>query len=660
MWTRKTAIASSLPIALWPTVAEEVLSIEDREKFVSYRTAMQLYFANERVADVEAKTGVSRHELARMAQKCLLLASDGRIFGFRALIPYVRIRSNVRHAPFGEKRQHQQGGLAGVMNVLLERFPDLEKELTMWILADAKLKKIHEKSLRPKDLHRIFIQYVKSKGVPETEWPFTTQHRGIRTIQKFMASVLDRNFSSAVQKRGGSAAKAHLNVGTGDDAFLLFEDPYDAVEIDAYKIDSHLTAVFKAPAGNEIDILLERLWLIAVVERASSAILAYTVVYRSEICADDILKVIRDAVTSKWRAKELSAPYRYPLGGGLPNGVIPEAFGACWSVTFFDGALAHLSQAVYERVRTSLGVILNWGAPGHFERRPHVERTFRKIADDLFKRLPSTTGSNPQNGRAEDGEQKAIRHRIRAAGAEEMLDVYVAQHNVTPHEGICWATPMEFIRNFLDREDGSFLLRLLPEQTRTETYMFAKRQERTVRGGRSDGRKPYVQLDRVHYTSPVLAQLGNLIGKQILVEIDEDDYRQVKAYLKNGAELGFLTAQGKWSRTKHSRRTRLAINSLIHRRIIVLSEFDDPIQVYLSHLSTPTSRDNASTPVLTRRQATDATRTAEEAGLPRQISEESDCLTLSVAAAKSVNDIAKGRSLMDKPPPLGGKIRNSK
>src|SRR3546814_6666964 len=61
--------------------------------------------------------------------------------------------------------------------------------------------------------------------------------------------------------------------------------------------------------------------------------------------------------------------------------------------------------------------------------------------------------------------------------------------------------------------------------------------------------------------------------------------RQIRAYLKNGAELGFLVAKGRWSTTKHSRRTRKAINSLMSKRILVISEFDDPVRVYLSYRS---------------------------------------------------------------------------
>src|SRR3546814_9093113 len=68
--------------------------------------------------------------------------------------------------------------------------------------------------------------------------------------------------------------------------------------------------------------------LIAAVDRASTAIIGYDVVYRSEVTSDNILKVIRDAVTKRWQPMAFTVPFHYPPEGGLPSGVIPEAYGA--------------------------------------------------------------------------------------------------------------------------------------------------------------------------------------------------------------------------------------------------------------------------------------------------------------------------------------------
>ena len=92
--------------------------------------------------------------------------------------------------------------------------------------------------------------------------------------------------------------------------------------------------------------------------------------------------------------------------------------------------------------------------------------------------------------------------------------------------------------------------------------------------------------------------------------------RQVRAFLPNGSELGFLKASGRWSQTKHSRKTRKAINSLIHRRILVLSEFDDPVQAYLRYLSLPKKMAGGQASTPPPGKAMEAARVSREGELP--------------------------------------------
>lgn len=612
-WSRKHAIASSPPTSTWAQVLETEINADRLERYRSQADAMRLYFSNTPTQQIERLTGVSPKDLPRLARKCLLPSEDGRILGFRALLPYARTKDYSRVAQVKAKFPEQKGGYAGALSAFLIRFPQIEESLVKYTLQDARRNGIPEFKLRPRDLHRIFIDQIRALGVKDTEWPLNTKYRGIRSIQRYMRDVLNRNFAQATFARGSTEARAHISVGTGHETFLSFNEPFDAVEIDAYNIECHLSVAMNTPEGTETDLLLKRLWLIAAVDRFSTAILAYTVVYRSEVTSDDILRVIREASTGRWTPKTLTIPgLQYPIGGGLPNGVIDKACDVAWTSTMFDGALAHLSNAVHERARKTLGFVINWGAAGHFERRPNVERAFNQLAKDLFKRLPSTTGSNPHNGRASDAEGKAIRHKIRAAEVEQLLDVAIAQHNITPCEGISYLTPLEALRYFLDGE-RNYMVRSIPAVQISNARAFASREHVTVRGNLADGRRPYIQLDRVRYSSAVLANAGHLVGKMIVLEIDDEDMRQVCAYLMNGAELGFLKAQGKWALTKHSRRTRRAINSLASKRVITISEFDDPVQIYLRHLSRLPTSVSAVAKGISPRQITEITRIKQDA-----------------------------------------------
>jgi putative transposase len=621
MWSRKRAICTYPDITLWPKVLDTEVDASRRETFLLKVKAMEMYFAQFPVKEIERVTGLARQVQVQLAKKCVRLSDDGQVFGFRALLPFYRTKKYERSAPVSPKRPQQRGGSSGVLGNMLSRFPDLEPLLVRYIRQEAKRRHIHEFCIRPKDLHTIFIAVLKSKGIAAPEWPFCTQHLGARSIAKFMKHVLDANFSKAVNEREGQVARAHLNVGTGSDVLLYVEAPYEVVEIDSYRIEGFFSVAIQTPEGTETEVPLDRLWLIAAVDRFSSAVLAYSIVYSSEVNSNDVLDVIRRAGTERWEPKTISFPgLHYPSGGGLPSGVIPAAHGALWTSTFFDGALAHLAERIHDTGRKMLGFAINWGPVAHFERRPNVERLFRQIGSDVFRRLPSTTGSSPQKGRAEDAQEKAVRYRIRACEVEELLDVKMAQHNATPSEGISYLTPLDAIRYFVENPAKEFLIRRLPESSRTAAKIMGTREEATVRGGRSTGRRPYVQVDRAKYTNPVLANSGHLLGSRLILEIDESDMRQFRAFLKNGAEIGVLKAQGKWGLTKHSRATRKNINRLISSRILVISEFEDPIQAYLAYLSTsrdarkakPNVRQAPSPP--TPRAITELTKVSAEAG----------------------------------------------
>jgi len=98
-------LASSLPTALWPAVNSDAMTREQAQTFIARKEAMRLYFADEPVENITHVTGVNRYDLARMAQKCLQIAPDGAIYGFRALIPYIRTRPYQRTAKLKAKRQ---------------------------------------------------------------------------------------------------------------------------------------------------------------------------------------------------------------------------------------------------------------------------------------------------------------------------------------------------------------------------------------------------------------------------------------------------------------------------------------------------------------------------------------------------------------------------
>ena len=537
--SRQETLASCPPIQFWPTAEVDLIPKDQREIFNSRCEAVKKYLDGDSISDIETTTGISKKSIPGLVKKCLTLSFDGMIFGFRALIPFFTLKEYERKAEVNQKYPEAQGGLSGVFCMTLKKYPNIEEKLIQYIKKkNSPQLNVHEKRIRAKDLHRLFLKLLKASGVKETEWPFNTKHLGFKTIQNYLDEILDQSFGHTVNTREESVASAHLAVGTGHQRFLNFEEPYDVVQLDAYSINAFFTSEFATPEGTTVDIQLERIWHIAMIEPVSGAILAYKTVYRSEVSADDVMDVLRSAVNPPTKI-ELTIPgLRYPENGGLPSEIFPQCQGAVWGAIMLDGALAHLSNAVHERARKRLGFVINWGQVAHFERRPDIERYFANLSKDIFMRLPSTTGSNPHNGRAKKAEEKAVMYQIRADEAEQLIAVVTAQHNATPSQGTSFNSPIECLKHYIEKSADHFILRKVPVKTGSASILIPFVRACTIRGGRKSGIRPYIQFLGARYSNPVLATTSGLIGKVLTVEIDDNDATYCKAYLSDGGELG--------------------------------------------------------------------------------------------------------------------------
>jgi putative transposase len=80
-----------------------------------------------------------------------------------------------------------------------------------------------------------------------------------------------------------------------------------------------------------------------------------------------------------------------------------------------------------------------------------------------------------------------------------------------------------------------------------------------VRAYLQQGVRPHINLYRVRYTNPVLACSTHLIGQPLLVYMNADDLRCVRAFFADGTELGVLEAQGAWRLVPHNLKLRQEI-----------------------------------------------------------------------------------------------------
>jgi hypothetical protein len=110
--------------------------------------------------------------------------------------------------------------------------------------------------------------------------------------------------------------------------------PFKRVIFDGHRID----AVFVLQLDDGSFVELQRVWLLVVQDVGSAAILAYSLCFRAEFSADDVLLCLKRAVMP-WRRTEVSVTgLTYPERGGMSNEVLPQLCWVCWDEVWFDRA----------------------------------------------------------------------------------------------------------------------------------------------------------------------------------------------------------------------------------------------------------------------------------------------------------------------------------
>jgi hypothetical protein len=271
---------------------------------------------------------------------------------------------------------------------------------------------------------------------------------------------------------------------------------------------------------------------------------------------------------------------KYALGAGFPCNCNAKFLGACWDEFSVDGGMANLSGTVASKMKAVVGantIVL----PRHIpDDRPFVERFLGSLEEGGFHRLPNTTGSSPKDSRRDNPALAAVKYSIQVEHLESLVDVLIANFNSTPHSSLGYRTPLEYLDS-LCAKDGVWPRQAAPSEVER---ILSIRKVATVRGGMDIGRRPYVNLYGVKYSSDVLKGSYQLLGKKISVEIYRRDLRTVRAYAESGAELGILRAAPPWHLTPHTLEMGQAVNSLQSRRMLNYLDQSDPVMALLEYL----------------------------------------------------------------------------
>jgi transposase InsO family protein len=585
-------------LSLWPTVDPNALASERRGALLNRIEAVRLYAAGTPLSEIEKRTSVPRMQISRLIKRCIQPHRDGRIRGFRALIPFARSKMYQRTADVRPTTRTRRSGSSGAMTALLERHENLSLLLRQKLSSRAVFFGARGQLCGLHDVHHDFLNACRLLGLTAKDYPLSQDRQGIRSLAKALRKFATTTFADGARNAGAERISPPWS-SKAKDAMTIARKPFDIVEFDGHKIDIRLHVRFEDGAGVIEHIHINRVWLLVIIDVFSRAILGWNVVLSAEYNRHDVIRTIQQALMPQRKRAQLLIPgLTYSISGGFVGEVAPFLDGACWEHLRFDNAKANLASDTLALLSTVVGCVTEAGPVGEPTERPYVERFFGTLESTLFHRLQGTTGSHPRDVR---------RRLMNPKGKEslpisfdellELTEVCIANYNGTPHDGIGDRTPLEFLTQAIEFHRDT--LRVLSEPFRRQLCILQPSELRTVMGSLQRGVRPYINLYGVRYSSRLLQQATDLLGKSIRIYMDPQDLTVVQAYLPDGAEFGPLNAARPWHRTKHSLRLRQEIQRLRRARKLHFTEGDDPVQIYLSYKRKETAKRAARNPYRT-------------------------------------------------------------
>lgn len=567
----------SIDLTGWPSVDRRQLSSVQRDIFDRRENAIQRYVAGLTTVDIAKQTGVAQNQLATLLKRCLGVHGDGRLFGFRALIPHVRVKTYQRRQT--PKPTSDTTGNAGLFSQLLKAYPDLE----VMIRRELHARKVRVTGEPPKlrllgieGLHRRFVQQCRELGLRPSDYPLCTQEQGIRSLSAFVKRCLHENFERAAHYAGATHIKGPASIDTHLAAMAAVR-PLEAVEFDGHLLDIPLQLGIPDPIAGERIVPLERVWLLAVIDVVSRAVLSYHLVLDREYRAYDVIRTLEKALIPHPTHTFTLPGLALPAQGGFPNQCFPELAYATWDCLRFDRAKAHWADDTLRVLCDFLGCMAHSGPPYQPNERPFIERFFGTLTTHFSHRLPGGMKAK----------LKSLRHPKPGEGVpmtlaelEDLLEIMVAHYNGSPHGSLNGRTPLEQLAYYLREKQSP--LRWLAEPRRRNLCLMQMPRQAIVRGSVGRGVRPYVHFLGVRYSNERLAHLPNLINQPIQLYYHPDDLRTLQAFYPDGNELGTLYAAHPWREIRHSETLRQDIFRQRRAGRLKLRQGEDPISAYIA------------------------------------------------------------------------------
>jgi putative transposase len=361
----------------WPTVFVENMEEEKKKIFLNRKNAIDAVIEGVKtVEEICERYNMIRSEIYRLLDRCLTLNEQGLPYGYVAIIPYKRLNMYQRTEQInGFEEENVIVSLTGAFKKLLMLHPQLD-ELIKNLVFPKRKGDLESTYKRPKDIHKKFIEECKKLKIsPEKgEYPFNTKDIAKRAVYRYIKLLKEINPKSAVKDFGESATTLFNTTGIGDKNIIV-ERPFERVEFDGHKLDITLAIRYTTLEGDDVVQEIDRIWILAIIDCASTVILGYHICLDREYSTLDILTCYKKAIFPH-QAPEFTITGLNIPESGFHSQKIPEAKFAIWDEISLDNAKANRSKLLKGKTKCILDARLNYGPVGTPTRRPFIEKFF--------------------------------------------------------------------------------------------------------------------------------------------------------------------------------------------------------------------------------------------------------------------------------------------
>lgn len=495
------------------------------------------------ITEAAKNHNLCRKRLKAMIERAPFIASDGQPYGYRVCVPwggYCKAEVEAQDATMPTR--YSPHALTALLQV--------QPHIGTWVNE-------YSRPLPPGRAPQSFVR-LHAKIVKELKrldlhayYPLNHPDQGRRALLRYIRNrrVETAQLPSVDETETPPTALSDLFRGR----------PFDRIELDGHRIDIEAVLSVPMPKGGAVRKPITALWFLANVECESRAIVSWVLRVGRNYNSLDISQCVARSL-QPWTRRDLSIPeMQYAPGAGMPSGLPPPAQYRRGRLLAMDNHKAHHALDFEQAFCRAHDGVLYFGRPHQPRTRPIVEQLFSRLEKGAFRQIAG--GFEPATRLGEDklriSNFAPNDHPIQLHLLEELLDVIVANYNVTPHPALGNLSPLQFLQMHSDDRHWYYQP---SDADKCAVEMGSVLVPVTVHGNRKTGVLPHVNYAYARYRSPELDANWEMVGKTLIARVCRQDLRTIVLHRTVTKPFGVLRASAPWALTRHDETTRKLIS----------------------------------------------------------------------------------------------------